>query len=384
MSNRLILSFLGMLNTSRFDVTSTTQGSASRNIIHLSKLRTEAKYGDIILFKCANKISHLQRAVTRSEFDHVGIVVRSQKTPGQLDILESTGDGVTCFSLTGRLKAYHHHNFVEYMCIRQLKDFDRTSGVLTRALDDFVEHVVGLPYGFSAAQVFSTKHKSVSLSKKLKTMMNTRKAETAYRNSLQTAEDSSKGKVKVKSEETSKQAFFCSELVAAVLKELDVIPVALNSEYFWPGCFSQHDEIDTIMKENNLSSFFGDELVIDCRVVEISKAVVSPLAIQKKKAAETLDKDIIVSTTSNFDTLTQPRVKAGEKHNSKNELNLGLEHSEAPAGMSELRAQSAAKLDVSCSDDDDDDDDKEGEKDEEEEEEEMIAAPTTTFAPSLF
>jgi hypothetical protein len=365
MSNRLILSFLGMLNTARFDVVS-AQGNP-RNIVHLSKIKTIAKWGDVILFKCANTMSHLQRTVTRSEFDHVGIVVKSIKNPGQLDILESTGDGVTTFSLTGRLKAYHHHNFVEYMCIRQLQDFNRSPEMM-RAVDDFVEQVVGLPYGFSASQVFSKKQKSTSVGKRLTTMLSSgaKKAEAVYEKNLNPNK---------KDDESKNKAFFCSELVAAVLKVMEVIPDSLNSEYFWPGCFSKDDEIDTIMKENQLSSFYDDELVIDCRIVEIAKATVSDSPPKKK--SPTLDKEIIININANdshsdtSDDHPHPSptpISEASKINSKNEPNQGLQEYSKPSPL--LVADAFATLEGSSSS---------GEEDEEE-----IAAPMTTFAPSMF
>lgn len=107
----LVLSFLGTINTARLDSVNISKG-ISRNTIHISKLRSEAKWGDIILFKCANTLSHLQRRVTRSEWDHVGIVVRSQQKDGNigLELLEATGEGVTSYPLTGRLKAYYFNN----------------------------------------------------------------------------------------------------------------------------------------------------------------------------------------------------------------------------------------------------------------------------------
>jgi hypothetical protein len=109
-----VLSFLGTINTARFDSVNMEKG-ISRNTIHISKLRSEAKWGDIILFKCANTLSHLQRRVTRSEWDHVGIVVRAQQGThsegyGGLELLEATGEGVTAYPLTGRLKAYYFNN----------------------------------------------------------------------------------------------------------------------------------------------------------------------------------------------------------------------------------------------------------------------------------
>jgi hypothetical protein len=351
MSNRLILSFLGMLNTSRFDVV-TSQGN-SRNIIHLSKVKTEAKWGDVILFKCANTLSHLQRTVTRSEFDHVGIVVRSIKNPGQLDLLESTGDGVTTFSLVGRLKAYHHHNFVEYMCIRQLKDFNR-SGSILKAVDEFVTEVVGLPYGFSPAQVFSKKQKSSTLSRRLTSMMtsSSKKAENAYENTLNPNK---------KNDEPKNKSFFCSELVASVLKQMDVIPDSLNAEYFWPGCFAKNDEIDIIMKENDLSSYYDEEMVIDCRIVEISKAIVDPVGLTKKKSL-VMDNEIILKSGSDSRSECSddshpepPQIKETLKTNSKNETNQGLESYMKP--KANLVAQSCAELEGSSSEDEEGDDD---------------------------
>ncbi len=46
-----------------------------RNTIHLSRLKVDCRWGDLILFKCANTMSQLQRSVTGAEWDHVGIVV---------------------------------------------------------------------------------------------------------------------------------------------------------------------------------------------------------------------------------------------------------------------------------------------------------------------
>ena len=382
LSNRLILSFLGMLNTSRFDVAKSTGNP--RNIIHLSKLKTEAKAGDIILFKCANTLSHLQRAVTRSEFDHVGIVINSVKNPGQLDILESTGDGVTAFSLIGRLRAYYHHNFVEYMCIRQLKNFNPTPKI-REAADEFVHEVVGLPYGFSASQVFSKKQKSTSLTKRLSSMLvsSTKKAEAAYENSQNSSTNS---------DEKQNKAFFCSELVAALLKEYEIIPKTLNSEYFWPGSFSKDDEVDSIIRETNCAAYFENEMVIDCRVVEIAKATINPDNLRKKSVL--LDNEIVVrhdSTCSDDSSVayaTPPLIKDTEKTNSKNEPNKGLDQY---SKLNEnLAAKSVSQLEVGSSDEDDDDDNNIGNPEQngghecDGDDDEEIMAPKTTFAPSLF
>lgn len=48
---------------------------ADRGVIHLSKVLEFVRTGDLVLFRCRNMLSGLQRKVTRSEFDHVGVVV---------------------------------------------------------------------------------------------------------------------------------------------------------------------------------------------------------------------------------------------------------------------------------------------------------------------
>mmetsp|Transcript_7811 Transcript_7811/g.11636 ORF Transcript_7811/g.11636 Transcript_7811/m.11636 type:complete len:818 (+) Transcript_7811:180-2633(+) len=270
LSNHLILSFLGMINTARFDSVDPVKG-ISRNTIHISKIRPEARVGDLILFKCANTLSHLQRRVTRSEWDHVGLVVRSvskegRRCGGSLDLLEATGEGVTAYPLTGRLKAYHYNNFTKYMCIRQLHDFDRSNEVMSK-LDDFVSQVVGKPYGFSASKIFPRKNQPSS----------TRGFNIGGRLWGSTDDYDSPSsplpspKPGDEEGDTHNSTFFCSELVAAALKELGLIPKNLNAGYFWPGSFARHDEIDTVLEEH--TAYYGDELIIDCRVMEISRAI---------------------------------------------------------------------------------------------------------------
>ena len=55
--------------------------------------------GDIILFQSKNPLSGLQRHLTGSEWDHIGMVVPYPTHPQTLALLEVTGDGVTVLPL---------------------------------------------------------------------------------------------------------------------------------------------------------------------------------------------------------------------------------------------------------------------------------------------
>jgi hypothetical protein len=73
-------------------------------VVHMDVLPTTLQWGDIILFRCAHVYAGLQRVVTRAEWDHVALVVSGAF--GGLDLLESTGEGVTRYPLRARIMAY--------------------------------------------------------------------------------------------------------------------------------------------------------------------------------------------------------------------------------------------------------------------------------------
>lgn len=60
-----------------------------------SKFRRFAAPGDLILFKGKTIMNKVQRFITSSNFDHVGLLLRDRK--GCLQVMEATGtEGVTC------------------------------------------------------------------------------------------------------------------------------------------------------------------------------------------------------------------------------------------------------------------------------------------------
>jgi len=124
-ANHHILRFLGLMNNA--PKRSAEDGDLPpRSTIHISKLQGTVRWGDIILFKCKNSMSSLQRTITGSDWDHIGVVVSKGGGPGstgvhasaapyynnynisELYLMESTIQGVTVFPLIPRLNAYHN------------------------------------------------------------------------------------------------------------------------------------------------------------------------------------------------------------------------------------------------------------------------------------
>lgn len=75
--------------------------------------------------------------------------------------------------------------------------------------------------------------------------------------------------VRVETCEGEQSSFFCSELVAACLQTMDLLPKDINVSAIWPGSFTSAGDIDKMLLAG---AVFGDELVLDCRVMEISRA----------------------------------------------------------------------------------------------------------------
>lgn len=67
-----------------------------------------------------------------------------------------------------------------------------------------------------------------------------------------------------------KKTFFCSELVAAAQQEAGFIKPNFNVSAFWPGSFAVGGEVDEAVE---LGFEYGPEIIIDCREVEVGKAL---------------------------------------------------------------------------------------------------------------
>ncbi|KAM3578059.1 hypothetical protein VYU27_000159 [Nannochloropsis oceanica] len=309
------------------DISNTTNNTSrkKRQILHISALGKTLQMGDIVLFQCAHNMAGLQRNVTRSEWDHALVVKRQDGR--EFDLLESTADGVTCWPLSSRISAYATE-FTSYMGIRKLEG-ERTPAMQKR-LHAFVEQVKGKPYGFPLGALFASKYvaptqaiaspvgagpisegdssSSISSSSfpcSFSSFLSLndfrgrwRELGTAAVNELFKLGLRSKGErdkqevapavtkaapavtkaapaaspprqVKNAAEEEAPGSFFCSNLVAAALREMGVLKAERNINYFLPGAFTAGGEVDEAVRAGWR---FGDVILLDVSALEMGKA----------------------------------------------------------------------------------------------------------------
>jgi len=150
-------------------------------------------------------MSSMQRSVTSSCYDHVGIVCRippNSKHPSSLVVLEATSDGVKKYPLRGRLMAWDLSD--AQVVWRHLK-IERTPEFQAQ-LRDFVADMDGKQYGLNPINMI----RRVSVQEK--------------------------------------DSFFCSEIVAMALKKVGALPDDKPSNAYLPVTFSASSKLQ--MKGN--------------------------------------------------------------------------------------------------------------------------------------
>lgn len=107
--------------------------------------------GDILLFKTkSNVTSWLQRKFTKSEFDHVGLVLKYSESSRDIFLLESVGEcGV-------RLRPWHEvrqaiGSYYSRICFRGLSCVMSRSQL--KSLNEFRKRVVGSKYAVTASKL---------------------------------------------------------------------------------------------------------------------------------------------------------------------------------------------------------------------------------------
>lgn len=105
----------------------------------------------------------------------------------------------------------------------------RISSDIEDKLSEFLNAVVGLPYEFRVSRV-------------LISLMTSSKESSSGPTSSVASDQFNKD---------LKNSYFCSEVVAAFLKVMGLLPLSLKDDYFWPGSFSEGDVLDRLIPTPN-------------------------------------------------------------------------------------------------------------------------------------
>ena len=214
-----LLEFLGIVR----------QEPVKEETIHIHQLKATnvLNPGDIVLFKCCHGGAKLQRNITRSSWDHVGIVVPidrggARKEDGiSMGILEATREGIEVCPFFQRIISMRDYAVI---AVRHLR-VDRSAEFLSK-LESFVKEVELKRYSLRGllARVlpFYNPEKNV----------------------------------------------FCSQLVAQALIKLNCIGPNKKSALFWPVSFSPGGAVDRALARHKVATL-SPMKIIDFKISEI-------------------------------------------------------------------------------------------------------------------
>ena len=155
--------------------------------------------GDVVLFKSSHTYGKLQQALTFSDYDHVGIILKNKKN--EVIIFESNSSDGVSFVFWKQIIYYGLYKGIPRLAWRKLA-IDRTDKDVSQ-MEDFVVGNLNKEFEINLTKMFrmqSTIHKT---------------------------EEEQKGRT-----------YFCSELVAAFYKSLGILDPHKASTQYWPVSFS--------------------------------------------------------------------------------------------------------------------------------------------------
>jgi palmitoyltransferase len=183
-----------------------------------AEFKANANTGDIILFQGATRLAKLQRAFTRSKYDHVALMVRD--AGGELGFFEAIqGTGVSVVGWD-EFKSNNWHALYTQISYRRLSA-ERSEAVLQR-LQDFIERVQGRRYKLSIGKLCGSRRTLPA---------------------------------------TNENDYFCSELSGVCLQVMGYLPNDVVTSRLLPGDFSVKRELPLIN-----GAELGPELLIDFRI----------------------------------------------------------------------------------------------------------------------
>jgi hypothetical protein len=181
-----------------------------------------AQTGDLLLFQSKSLGSNLQRIITRSNYDHVALLIKFPD--GRLVIFEALRENGVTICDWDRFMTKKWHELYHRIVYRKL--YSRREHQFNEVLEDFVRQTLGKPFKINPIKLLRST------------------------NDWDQAE-------KIK----DTKSFFCSELVATALKRLGLLEPEKAASKYWPGEFSQEDRLSEAKLQNG--AWFGDEQVIE-------------------------------------------------------------------------------------------------------------------------
>lgn len=274
--NPHLLCFLGAASTGKLHLTL----GGGRSTTHFYTLPQAVDWGDVFLFQCDAPVSKLQRTLTGSHWDHLGLVVRRGEG-APLELLEATSDGVVICELLSRVSAYNRDGFARRIGFRRLL-IERTPEMLV-SLCEFIKECLGKPYGFTLETLLGRLEVHDLLGGLGRLL-------TGQQNISSSGEDTSVKLIQVEEpsiesdtpktevediKDQDKSSFFCSEVVAMGLRRIGALRGnskgngRRRSSTFFPGDFIEGGCFESELEEG----ITLDALIeVDCLLPEVAWA----------------------------------------------------------------------------------------------------------------
>lgn len=250
-------------------------GRGSRDS-HVDKLLPALEIGDIVLFSTKSFGGTLTRALTKSSWDHVGLVLRcplrSVRVASLMLLEASTASGVRMLPLESFLLDAHANK--AKLAVRRLEwdirkheEHEKIDRALRRLMD-FVNSAVAKPYGLLSNLLFRG--------------------------------GSGKGPSGASSD-ANHDSYFCSQLVAAAYKAMGIIPAAPRAGSFLPSTFAEAGGALTMV-----GARLGPEIMLRFDKIGVSRAKPRRALAAKLKW---MDNEV---TTARVDNGARPRLSNSE------------------------------------------------------------------------
>ncbi|CAD8048153.1 unnamed protein product [Paramecium sonneborni] len=184
-----------------------------KRLITNDQFRQMSQTGDILLFQTKSCSSKIQRILTRSNYDHVAMILKYQS--GYIYVLEATNqNGVGIFNWDSMVNNlwYELYSMVVYRQLQLIRNEN-----FLQQIEKFVKENVGRQYNLSFTKLLQDKSTIIT--------------------SQNQNED---------------PTYFCSQLIAKLYKQIGLLNQDKSANQYWPGSFS-NERADIQLSDGSLS-----------------------------------------------------------------------------------------------------------------------------------